>query len=52
MQSLSDCTISRVEFCSPRIGINSIPDLVVATLIEAAEIEPDLRDIGVDADSP
>jgi hypothetical protein len=51
MQSLSDGSISGVKFCSPCIGIDSIPYLIIAALVEAAEIKPDLRYVWIDSDS-
>jgi len=52
MQSLGDCAVSWVELGSPCIGVDGISYLVIATLVEAAEIKPDFRNVGVDADCP
>ena len=52
METLGDNRVARVELRSASISIDGIGDLVVATLIQAAEVEPDLRDVGVDADGP
>jgi len=38
--------VTRVEFTGA--GIDGIQDLVVAALIKAAQVKPDLRDIRVD----
>lgn len=42
--------VARIEFACPRIGIDGIRDLVVAALVETAQVEPDLGDIRVDSD--
>ena len=52
MKALGDSAVSGVELCSPRVGVDGIPYLVVAALVEATEIKPDLGDVRVDADSP
>jgi hypothetical protein len=43
--------VARVELASTGVGINGVRDLVVATLVEAAEIEPYFRNVRVDPDS-
>lgn len=50
LQSLRDCHVPWVQLCSAGICIDGVSDLVVAALIETAEIEPDFRDIWVNAD--
>jgi hypothetical protein len=52
MKSLGDGAVSGIELGSPCIGVDCIPYLVVAALIEATEIKPDLGDVRVDTDSP
>jgi len=52
LQPLSDRCVPRVQFRRSSIGINGIGDLVVAALVQTPEVEPNLRDIGVDAYSP
>jgi hypothetical protein len=47
MPLLSDCTISQVELYSLHVGVNSIPNLVVATFVRAPEIKPDLGYVGI-----
>ena len=34
------------------VGIDGVGDLVVAALIERAEVEPNFRDVSVDQDGP
>jgi len=51
LKTLCDGNIVRIKFCSTSISINSVSNLIVAALIETAEIKPDFRDIGIDADS-
>jgi len=50
LQPLRDRHVPWVQLCSARICIDGIRDLVIAALIETAEIEPDFRDVWVDAD--
>jgi hypothetical protein len=52
VQSLGNCGISWVEFCSPSIGVNSVPYLIIAAFVEATKIKPDFRYVRIDADSP
>jgi len=42
--------VTRVQFTGAGIGIDGVRDLVVAALVKAAQVKPDLRDIWVDAD--
>jgi len=51
LKTLCDGNIVRIKFCSTNISINSISNLIVAAFVETAEIKPDFRHIGVDADS-
>lgn len=43
--------VARIEFAGPRVGVDGIGDLIVATLVEAPKIKPDLGDVWVDPDS-
>lgn len=52
METLGDNGVAGVELRSAGISIDGIGDLVIAALVQAAEVEPDLRDVGVDADGP
>jgi hypothetical protein len=52
VQPLGNCGISWVEFRSPSIGVNSVPYLIIAALVEATEIKPDFRYVWIDPDSP
>ena len=51
MEMLSDNGVA-VELCSACISINGIRDLVIAALIQAAEVKPDLQDVWIDASGP
>lgn len=42
--------VARIEFTSPGVRIDGVRDLIVATLIQAAEIEPNLGDVWVNSD--
>jgi len=42
--------VARIEFASTRVRINGVRDLIVATLIQAAEIKPHLGNVWVDSD--
>ena len=52
MQMQGDNGVAQVELRSVSICINSIRDLVIAALVQATEVEPDLRDVRVDVDHP
>ena len=52
MQALGDNRVAWVELRSASICVDSIRDLVIAALVQATEVEPDLRDVRVDADRP
>jgi hypothetical protein len=49
---LSDCCISGVQLCGSSISIDGVGNLVVTALVQTPEVEPDLRDIGINANSP
>jgi len=51
LKTLGDGNIVRIKFCSTSISINGVSNLIVAALVETAEIKPDFRDIGINADS-
>ena len=48
-EALSDSGVGGVELGRASVGVNSIRDLIVAALVETAQVEPDLRDVRVDA---
>ena len=52
MQTLCDIRVAQVKHHSASICINSIQDLVIAAVIQATKVEPDLKDVWADADSP
>jgi hypothetical protein len=51
LQTLSDNGISRVQLSCTGVRVDSIRDLVVATLVKAAKVKPYLRYVRIDADS-
>jgi hypothetical protein len=51
LQTSLDVDIGRVKVCCTSIGVEGIGDLVVARLVQSAQIVPHLGDVGVQADS-
>lgn len=49
-ETLFDALVCRIELCRPRVRIDRIGDLVVARLVQASQVVPDLADIRVKAD--
>lgn len=52
LQPCLDVRVAWVQFSSPLVSVQSIIDLIVAALIQGAQIVPNLRNEGVQADSP
>ena len=52
LQSLGDRCVPRIQLRRSSIGVDGVGNLVVAALVQTPEIEPNLRDIGIDANSP
>jgi hypothetical protein len=50
LQPLGYDRVTWIELARPGIGVDGIGNLIVAALVEAAQIEPHFGDIGVDAD--
>ena len=50
LEALLDVGVVGIEIRGPLIGVDSIADLVVARLVQRAEVVPDLTDVWVDAD--
>ena len=48
-KALGDSGVRGVEFGGAGVGVDSIGDLVVAALVQAAQIKPHFRDVRVDA---
>lgn len=46
-QPLGDRRVPRIQLRSSSVRINSVRNLVVATLVQTPEVKPNLRDIGV-----
>ena len=44
--------VVRVESCGLLVGVEGVRELVVAGLVEGAEVVPDLRDVRVESDGP
>lgn len=42
--------VGRIEFASSRVSIDGIRDLIVAALVETAQVEPYFGDVRVDSD--
>jgi hypothetical protein len=51
-KALLDVRVVWIELGCAAIGVNGITDLVVATLIEGAEIEPNFGDVRINPDCP
>jgi hypothetical protein len=49
LQSFHDDCVGRVEFLCSEIGIDSVLQLTVAALIQRTEVEPHLRNVGVES---
>lgn len=47
LEPLRNCWITRIKFAHSGVGVNSVEYLIVAAFVEAAEIEPDSRDVGM-----
>ena len=50
LQALCDGGVGGVELRGTGVGVNRVRNLVVAALIRTVEVEPDLRNVRVDAD--
>jgi len=50
LKPLSNGNIAGIQFACAGVGVNGVGDLIVATFVEASEIEPDFRDIRVYSD--
>lgn len=50
VEALGDMRITGVELGSACVSVDSIRDLVVATLVQRTQIEPDFGDVGIDSD--
>jgi hypothetical protein len=51
MHTLFDGFLLGVEFGSPKVGVDCVSDLIVARFVQTSQIEPDLADVRVEADS-
>jgi hypothetical protein len=51
LEALRDLPVALVELGGTHVGIDGVRNLVVAALVETAEVEPDLRNVRVDSDS-
>jgi len=52
LQAGFDVRVLRVELRSPLVGIKCVADLVVAGLVQSTQVVPNLRDKGIQANSP
>jgi hypothetical protein len=49
LKTLRDRGVVWIQLCSASISVDGIGNLVVAALVQTSKVEPDLRDVRIDA---
>lgn len=50
LEAVLDGIVGRIQLGRTRVRVNGVGDLIVARLVEAAQVVPNLPDVGVEAD--